>query len=141
MLENIIKAYDALFEDQYMDPSTLTDEQIDQVLSLQGEMVNMLPALLVAKKSYAEVKRVNTKREELTDVFIKRVMKRLSLTEFVADEGKIKLQPYIKHEYDMTKLPEKYKQVSATAISSALQKWEVIPGVTALETTFSVRVS
>jgi hypothetical protein len=68
----------------------MTDEQIDEVLDLQGELLDQLPVLLAHKKQQAMIRLKAEKEEQSAEALIKRIFARLDLKDFDCEYGKAK---------------------------------------------------
>lgn len=139
-ITNLIEAYDTYFGDEPLDPSKLTDEQIDEIIGLETDMWKALDSLIVWKKLYANRRTIFEKKEKVATKMIARLLKRMGKQSRENEDGKAKFYVSHKFDVDLTKLSEDYLTSNWAKINWALGKGETIKGVTVTDTYWYIRV-
>jgi len=73
--QGMLEAYKLLAENI----DDLTDEQIDELITLESDLDNSFDALISAKKFYADRKKIAEQNEKLATRILLRIMKQLSV--------------------------------------------------------------
>lgn len=143
IFQNAIQAYDALFgnEEVAKNPDKLTEEEIDAILGIQGDMDQAANWLILASKIYAARRSIAEKNEKLCKTLLHRILMRTWVKEFESEDGKAKFVPAYQFDTDIAALPEDYKMASYGKINSALLKWEKVEWVTVTGGFPSIRIS
>ena len=141
-IKNLISAYDLLRDEDWQVPvHKMTDEQIDEVLDLQGELLDQLPVLLAHKKQQAMIRLKAEKEEQSAEALIKRIFARLDLKDFDCEYGKAKAWMTVKYDVDVEKLPKDYFMPNHASIRSKINKNETIEWVVPIQSFLSVKIS
>lgn len=139
-ITKLIDAYDTYFGEEPIDPSKLSDEEIDEIIWLETDMWQALDSLILAKKVYSERKTIAEKKEKLTTTLMARILKRLDKKERESEDGKVKFCASYKFDIDMAKLPEEYITSNRAKINWAISRWEKIDWVEVTDSFWYVRV-
>lgn len=143
-VQALLQAYDSYFDEEtgVIDPSTLTDEQIDAFLGVESELGKTGDALIVAHKTIKNRIKNLEKKADLLQILLKRIMSRLNMKDRESDDGKAKLTPSHRFDVELTLLPEEYQQhwYKRAAVNKAISDWRKIPGVTVVDSYSSIRI-
>jgi len=104
----------------------LTDDQIDKFIWSEEQMWNVLSALITMKKIQANRRLIAEKEEEKIMVFVKRIMNRLDLKEWSAEDWKAKWKVHYRREYADKEtfkwIPKKFFRPNYQAINKMIQE-------------------
>jgi len=141
-IKKLISAYDLLRdEDGQIPVYKMDDAQIDELLDLQGELLDQLPVLIAHRKQQSIIRLKAEKEEESCDAMIKRIFARLDLKDFDCEYGKVKQTFSVKYDIDTEKLAKEYFMPNHASIRSKLLKDEVIDWVIPTQKFAWVKVS
>ncbi len=137
----IVQSYDALKDDDgFIDINKMTDEQIDEIISLQSDLADSLPALIQHNRNQNRIKLKAEKEEEASKKLINRIMNRLDIEDFDCEVGKVKATYLTKYEIDESKLSDEYWMPNHASLRSKVNKWEKIDWVVPIEKYKSVSI-
>ena len=124
--QDMLEAYKLLAEDI----DDLTDEQIDELITLESDLDNSFDALISAKKFYADRKKIAEQNEKLATRILLRIMKQLSVEQKEWENWKANMQFSWKFDIDIDKLPKELLMANHSSITAKLNKGEKIKWVT-----------
>lgn len=124
--QDMLEAYKLLAENI----DDLTDEQIDELITLESNLDNSFDALISAKKFYAERKKIAEQNEKLATRILLRIMKQQWVEKKEWENWKASMQFTWKFDVDAEKLPKEYLSVNHMSITAKLNKWESVEWVT-----------
>ena len=141
-IKKLISAYDLLRDDDWKIPvAKMNDEEIDNLLDMQGDMLEQLPVLIAHKKQQAMIRLKAEKEEEATQKLINRIVARLDIDDFDCEYGKIKKTMTTKYDVNVDELPKEYFIPNHASIRSKVNKNENIPWVVPIMSFISWKVS
>lgn len=141
-IKKLISAYDFLRdEDGRIPVYKMDDAQIDELLDLQGELLEQLPVLIAHRKQQSMIRLKAEKEEESCEVMIKRIFARLDLKDFDCEYGKAKQTFSVKYDIDTEKLAKEYFMPNHASIRAKLLKNESIDWVIPTQKFAWVKVS
>lgn len=123
--QDMLEAYKLLAENV----EDLTDEQIDELITLESDLDKSFDALISAKKFYAERKKIAEQNEKLATRVLLRIMKQQWVEKKEWENWKAAMQFTWKFDTDMGKLPKELLMANHMSITAKLNKWESIEWV------------
>lgn len=138
--QQLVKAYDEAVEllEKWQE---ITDEQIDAIIGTESDMWNMISALILMKKTQANRRLIAEKEEEKCMVFIKRLMKKLKVEDWICDDWKAVWKKTRRREYtDIEQIPTEFKAPVRWSINAQIQKDVKIPWTQIVEWYLAVTV-
>lgn len=134
--QDMLEAYKTLSENV----EELTDEQIDELITLESDLDNSFDALISVKKFYSERKKIAEQNEKLATRILLRIMKQQWVEAKEWENGKAKMQFSWKFDVDTEKLPKEYLSINHMSITAKLNKWESVEWITPTDKFPFVRV-
>lgn len=137
----LIKNYDELKDDDgFININKMTDEQIDQIIDLQSDLADSLPALIQYNRIQNRRRLKAEKEEQASQKLINRIMLRLDWESFDCEDWTVKTSKTIKYDVDTDKLSKEYRMPNHASLRSKINKWETIEWVTPIESFISVSI-
>ena len=119
----IVQSYDALKDDDgFIDINKMTDEQIDEIIALQSDLADALPAIIQHNRNQSRIRLKAEKEEEASKKLINRIMNRLDIEDFDCEVGKVKATYSTKYEIDESKLSDEYWMPNHASLRSKVNK-------------------